>query len=96
MPIIPAHAWFSEKLKALLAEGERAGYPRDVAEAVITDLLNGALAAQAPLGDEDWARDPGETEGAASEMPRNRSAAPEQAVEGLPLAQIPMPPHGAI
>jgi len=66
---ISAHDWFAPKLIALLAEAEQAGYPRDVAEAVITDLINGALAADEPPPQGDWAQDPGEPPEAASEMP---------------------------
>jgi hypothetical protein len=96
MPEISAHAWFSERLAALLAEAERAGYARDVAEAVITDLMNGAFAAPVPPPDENWSRDPGEAAGAASEMPRHQSAATEEAVEGTPFGGIPMPPYSAV
>ncbi len=96
MPEISAHAWFGEKLAALLAEGERAGYARDVAEAVITDLMNGEFAAPVPPPDENWSRDPGENEGAASEMPLHQSVATESAVEGEPFGGIPMPPYHSV
>lgn len=74
MPDITAHDWFRPKLVALLAEAAQAGYQRDVAEAVITDLINGALAASAPPPEDSWAQDPGEPPAAASEMPLHPGA----------------------
>jgi hypothetical protein len=68
-PHISAHDWFRPKLIALLAESAQAGYPRDVAEAVITDLINGPLSANEPPPEDSWAQDPGEPPAAASEMP---------------------------
>ena len=60
-----AHDWFRPRLQALLGEAEQAGYARDVAEAVITDLMNGALADAIPVReDADWNRDIGEPDGA--------------------------------
>jgi hypothetical protein len=35
----PAHDWMRPRLIALLADAERAGVPRDVGVAVLTDLL---------------------------------------------------------
>jgi hypothetical protein len=74
MPDISAHDWFRPKLIALLAEAAESGYPRDVAEAVITDLINGVLAADEPAPEGSWAQDPGEPPEAASEMPPHQSA----------------------
>lgn len=73
MPDISAHEWFAPKLIAVLAEAAQAGYPRDVAVAVITDLINGALSASEPPPEGSWAQDPGEPAGAASEMPLHTS-----------------------
>ncbi len=42
------HAWFEPKLVALMAEANAAGIARDVSVAVITDLVNGKLAAGVP------------------------------------------------
>ena len=47
------HQYLRPKLVALLAEAEADGYARDVAVAVITDLVNGALAADTPAPSED-------------------------------------------
>jgi hypothetical protein len=91
---IPAHDWFRPKLVALLAQAEQAGYARDVAEAVITDLMNGALAAAVPPSetpDEAWARDPGEAQGAAGEMPQPASAEGDLADTGELLGQNKIP-----
>ena len=61
MPDILAHDWFRPKLTALLAEADAAGYARDVSQAAITDLVNGALASAAPAkADDGWAQDIGE------------------------------------
>jgi hypothetical protein len=90
-PSIPAHDWFRPKLVALLAEAEEAGYARDVAEAVITDLMNGALAAALPPPEEGWARDPGEPVGAASEMPQPISVEGDLADTGELLGQNKIP-----
>jgi hypothetical protein len=35
----PAHKWLRPKLTALIAEAEQAGIARDVAVAVLTDLI---------------------------------------------------------
>ena len=37
----PAHAWLRPKVIALLVEAESAGIPRDVAVAVLIDLIGG-------------------------------------------------------
>jgi hypothetical protein len=37
----PAHKWLYPKLTALIAEAERTGIARDVAVAVLTDLITG-------------------------------------------------------
>jgi len=94
MPEMTAHDWFRPRLIALLAEAERAGYARDVAEAVITDLVNGALAAAVPAPDENWAHDLGEPVEDSSEMPRHPSLAPDAADAGdvLGTAKIPLRP----
>jgi hypothetical protein len=70
MPQSEAHAWFAPKLRALLSEARQAGYQRDLAVAVITDLVNGALGVDAAVdpADENWARDIGEPAGQAQEM----------------------------
>jgi hypothetical protein len=76
---MPAHEWFRPKLIALLAEAEEAGFARDVAEAVITDLINGELSAGiavAPL-DEHWAQDIGEPAEFSKEMPAKEGLPPE-------------------
>ncbi len=46
------HAWFAPRLAALVAEAEAAGMARDVSVAVITDLVNGKLAAGVPSPEE--------------------------------------------
>jgi len=74
MPDISAHDWFAPKLTALLADAAQAGYPRDVAVAVITDLINGPLSAAEPPPQGSWAQDPGEPPQAASEMPLHQGA----------------------
>ena len=74
-----AHDWFRPRLTALLADAARAGYPRDVAQAVITDLVNGSLIAgePAPPIDENWARDIGEPVSAAQETPIPNALPPD-------------------
>ncbi len=52
MSAIAPHAWFEPKLAALMAEAEAAGMARDVSVAVITDLVNGKLAAAVPAPEE--------------------------------------------
>jgi len=84
---MPAHDWFRPKLLALLGEAAEAGYARDVAEAVITDLMNGALSAAVPPPEENWAGDPGEPAGAAAEMPHAQSLPTEPFETGAILAQ---------
>ena len=42
------HHWLEPRLTSLMAEAEAAGIARDVSVAVITDLVNGALAAGVP------------------------------------------------
>jgi hypothetical protein len=90
-PGIPAHDWFRPKLVTLLAEAEQAGYARDVAEAVITDLMNGPLAADVPPPEEAWAHDPGEPAGATGEMPQHVSVEGDLADTGELLAQNKIP-----
>jgi hypothetical protein len=90
-PDMPAHDWFRAKLVTLLAEAERAGYARDVAEAVITDLMNGALAAAVPPPEGAWARDPGEPAGATGEMPQRVSVQGDLADTGELLGQNKIP-----
>ena len=53
MPDLSPHAWLEPKLAALLAEAANAGIARDVSVAVITDLVNGRLAAATPPPTED-------------------------------------------
>ena len=79
MPQILAHEWFKPRLEALLAEAAKEGYARDVSQAAITDLVNGALAAAAPElpPDDDWARDIGEPAELAHEMPHKDALPPE-------------------
>ncbi len=43
------HQWFRTRLVALMAEAQAAGMAHDVSVAVITDLVNGPLSADAPL-----------------------------------------------
>ncbi len=87
MTAAPAHDWFRERLTVLLADAEQAGYSRDIAQAVITDLMNGAFASPTPPPDENWAHDAGEPEGAASEMPRHDTLPPEpmESVQLFPM-----------
>jgi hypothetical protein len=71
-----AHDWFRPRLQALVAEGQQAGFARDVAVAVITDLMNGALSAPVPAGgDDDWNRDIGEPDSAVNGAPTQDPAA---------------------
>jgi hypothetical protein len=99
MPQTAAHAWFAPKLKALLLEADQAGYPRDLAVAVITDLVNGALGVDAKLdpAEEDWARDIGEPPGQEREMPVGETP-PDDPVESMPIdAGMPhMPGRGPV
>jgi hypothetical protein len=70
MSMIPAHEWFTPRLEALLKDADAAGYPRDVAQAVITDLANGVFAAPTQIEpDDNWAQDIGEPAELAQEMP---------------------------
>jgi hypothetical protein len=48
MPDLSPHDWLRPKLAALVQEAEAAGIARDVSVAVITDLINGSLAAPTP------------------------------------------------
>jgi hypothetical protein len=84
MPLMPAHDWFRPKLVALLAEAEQAGFAGDVAEAVITDLINGELSAGVAVAapDENWARDIGEPAEISNEMPGKESLPPETQGDG--------------
>ena len=77
-PPVSAHDWFLPRLEALLRDAAAAGIARDVAEAVISDLVNGALAAPVAAEDENWARDFGEPAGAASEMPPHGDGLPPE------------------
>ena len=52
MTDVAPHAWFEPKLVALMAEADGAGIARDVSVAVITDLVNGKLAAAVPAPQE--------------------------------------------
>jgi hypothetical protein len=61
MPDIGPHDWLRPKLAALMADAEAAGIARDVAVAVITDLVNGPRFSVGPAEtDEDWNKDIGE------------------------------------
>jgi hypothetical protein len=78
MPSTPAHEWFTPKLEALLKEADAAGYPRDLSQAVVTDLVNGVFAAATPLApDDNWAQDIGEPADFAHEMPTPPGLPPE-------------------
>ncbi len=79
MPAMLAHEWFEPRLLALLAEADKAGYARDVSQAAITDLVNGALAAAVPSSplDDNWAQDIGEPVELAHAMPPKDSLPPE-------------------
>jgi hypothetical protein len=92
-----AHEWFEPRLVALLAEADAAGYARDVSQAAITDLVNGALAAAAPPAspDDDWARDIGEPAESAHEMPQKDSLPPETQGND-PRPDMPSGPYGRI
>jgi hypothetical protein len=58
-----AHAWWTERLKATVAEAKAAGIAQDVSVAVITDLINGPIFSPGPVeADEDWNKDIGEPE----------------------------------
>jgi hypothetical protein len=85
-----AHDWFRERLASLLAEADQAGFSRDVAQAVITDLMNGVFASSSPPPDENWAHDAGEPVGASSEMPLHETLPPEP-VESVQLFPIRAP-----
>ena len=88
---LSAHDWFHPRLAALLAQADKAGFPRDVAQAVITDLVNGVFAAgnAIPRGEENWARDIGEPPEAAHEMPQKTGLPPESLGDRLGTSQIP-------
>ncbi len=77
-PIAP-HDWFRPRLEALLAEARHQGYALDLSQAVITDLVNGELAADTPIAPsgENWARDIGEPAESAQEMKLPNSLPPE-------------------
>jgi hypothetical protein len=58
------HDWFRPKLTALVAEAAAAGIARDVAVAVITDLINSPPFNNAPVeDDETWNQDIGQPVG---------------------------------
>jgi hypothetical protein len=97
MPSVLAHAWFKPKLEILLAEAEKEGYARDVSQAAITDLVNGALAAAAPplVPDDDWARDIGEPAELAHEMPTKDALPPETGTND-PRQDMPPGPYGRV
>ena len=63
------HAWLRPKLTALVAAAADAGIARDVAVAVITDLINGPdFAAGAVRTEEGWNRDIGEPDAATNDI----------------------------
>jgi hypothetical protein len=63
MPDIAPHDWFRPRLSALVAEAEADGIARDVAIAVITDIVNSAPLSVGPTeSDDDWNKDIGEPE----------------------------------
>lgn len=90
MPIL-AHEWFKPRLAALLAEADKAGFARDVAQAAITDLVNGAFAAGPtnPSSDDNWARDIGEPAELAHEMVPTEGLPPETGGAGLSRGRAP-------
>jgi len=45
----PVHDWITPRLEALLAEAEAAGFARDVAVAVLQDILTGPPFDPGPL-----------------------------------------------
>ncbi len=78
-----AHAWLRPRLEALMAEAEAAGIARDVSMAVITDLVNGPLAAPVPLpGEANPNQDIGEPDSAASPESGAHPSQPEEPAEG--------------
>ncbi len=52
MTDVAPHAWFEPKLAALISDARAAGIAQDVSVAVITDLVNGKLAAAVPAPEE--------------------------------------------
>jgi hypothetical protein len=47
----PVHEWMTPRLENLLAEAERAGFARDVAVAVVIDLIEGPMFNPPPAAD---------------------------------------------
>jgi hypothetical protein len=97
MPSILAHDWFRPRLEALLAEADKAGYARDVSQAAVTDLVNGALAAATPpqTPDDKWAQDIGEPAELAQEMPQPEALPPETGGND-PRGDFPPGLHGRV
>ncbi len=61
MPDNDAHAWWTERLQAAMAEAKAAGIAQDVSVAVITDVVNSAVfSPQDVVPDEGWNQDIGE------------------------------------
>jgi hypothetical protein len=61
MAAVSPHDWFRPKLTALVAEAAAAGIARDVAVAVITDLINSPPFNNAPVADDEkWNQDIGQ------------------------------------
>jgi hypothetical protein len=89
-----AHDWFREKLTILLADAAQAGFSRDVAQAVVTDLMNGEFAPEVSPPDENWAHDAGEPVEASSEMPLHDTLPAERLESGAPFGD-PIPLRGA-
>jgi hypothetical protein len=89
MPQLAAHDWFGPKLGALVAEAEAAGFARDVAVAVITDLINGPQFNTAPLEtDETWNQDIGEPDYMVNPDGTRATNAPDQTARPDPMPFI--------
>ena len=73
------HAWLRPRLKALVAEANRAGFALDVSVAVITDIINGPDFNLTPLDtDENWNQDIG----APADLSADLTGAGEVPIEG--------------
>jgi hypothetical protein len=58
-----AHSWWTERLRAALADAKAAGIAQDVSVAVITDVINGPVFSPgAVVAEEGWNQDIGEPE----------------------------------
>jgi hypothetical protein len=79
MPDATPHDWFRARLITLLAEADAAGFARDVAVAVITDLINGQLsAAVAPPSEDNPNQDIGEPDFMANQATGAHPSLPDE------------------